>query len=275
MKNLLWMLTMVWACVCCQKHNTKSKMPIDDFDCKDSIEYYTEQVRQGNAEAYLKLVEFYHLGEKDLERRVIKMALMGGMAEIYGVIPSFRLVFESLEDDDSVKMVYKITQLVGDHHYDEARSIGKKLENAGIPLEVVNGFIAMEKNQMDDALDIFSTLERKECRIAKIFAAILRDDTEDMLMAASEYPLLYNEMAKRCMAREDSSGIKFIEAEVYFRKADERGCIDDEGVRFLLEYNDYLTQTGAGHVDSVEVERLKKLKRAFKTHKLLSPLWAQ
>ena len=263
MKNIIFMSVIVLVCVCCQKQNTKGGGN-EEAVWKDSIEYYTEQVRQGNADAYLKLVECYHQGEEDLEQRVIKMALIGEMLEIYGVTPSFRTVFESLEDDDSVKMVYEITQLVRDHRYDKALAQGKKLERAGIPHELVEGFVAMEKNQKDEAIDIFTALERRGCRLARIFAAVLREDIEAMLVAAKDFPLLYNEIARMSMERADSIGAKSPKADIYYRKADERGCIDEQGVRFLLGYNDYLAQTGEGPFDSLEVERLKRLVKVFR-----------
>ena len=262
MKKELLTLAIALFCLGCQKQSTKSARD-ENANWSDSITHYTEQVRQGNRMAYLRLAECYHQGEPHLEQRVIKMASMGVMAELYGVTPSFHTVFDSLEDEDSAKMVYSIAMMVEEHQYDKALANGKKLESAGFSPKLVEGFIAMEKNQTDEAIEIFDTLDKEGSRIARLFAAILRQDMEAMSVAAKDFPPLYNELARMCIEMADSSNTNMLEAEAFYLKAEEQACLNENGVQFLLGYYDYVTQKGEREVDPKVIERLKKLAKIF------------
>ncbi|MBR1520700.1 MAG: hypothetical protein IJ635_05625 [Bacteroidaceae bacterium] len=258
MKKELLTLAIALFCFGCQKQSTKSTRD-ENANWSDSITHYTEQVRQGNRMAYLRLAECYHQREPHLEQRVIKMASMGVMAELYGLTPSFHTVFESLEDEDSVKMVYNIAKMVEEHQYDKALAKGKKLEGAGFSPKLVEGFIAMKKNQTDEAIEIFDTLDRKGSRMARFFAAILRQDMDAMSVVAKDFPPLYNELARMCIERADSSNTNVLEAEAFYLKAEEQTCLDDGGVQFLLGYYTYVAQKGEREVDPKVIERLKNL----------------
>ena len=227
----------------------------------DSIEFYTEKARHGESEAYLKLAECYHLSEMGLEQRIIKMALMGTMAEMYGATPSFRTVFESLEDGDSVRMVYDITKMVGEHQYNEALAKGRDLECDAVPYELVEGFIAMEKNQMEEAMKKFMALKGKGNKIACIFVAILQHDMETMSVAAEAFPWLYNEMARMNIEQGESSESQIRVAEKYYRMADEQACLDREGVHFMLRYG--VSQKEGRQIDTAEVARWKAIAKTF------------
>ncbi|MBQ9664895.1 MAG: hypothetical protein IJV33_00285 [Bacteroidaceae bacterium] len=144
-------------------------------------------------------------------------------------------------------------------HYTEQVRQGNRMAY----LRLAEGFIAMKKNQTDEAIEIFGTLNRKGSRMARFFAAILRQDMDAMSVAAKDFPPLYNELARMCIERTDSSNTNVLEAEAFYLKAEEQACLDDGGVQFLLGYYDYVTQKGEREVDPKVIERLKKMSKNF------------
>lgn len=224
----------------------------------DSIAYYMEQIRCGNVEAYLNLAECYHQSEENVERRFIKMGLMATMAEMYGVIEKPNFIFSALPDDDPIKVFYDVFDPIDSHDYDKILANAYKLESVGVSRQMADAFIALDQGKKEEGMAIFQTLNQKGSYLAKILCAVANPDAIP-LETAKEFPLLYNEMARKCFTSdEDPEDAK--QAAMYYRMADEQACLDRTGVKWLLSYYEHLAKTGDKDIDPKEMERLKKLR---------------
>ena len=225
----------------------------------DSVVYYTEQVRQGDREAYLNLARSYHDEKESVELRSLRMLSVALAAEKRGTLGTVQYVFEPLPDDDSVKKLYNVVKLISEGQYKEAVTHGDEFEKIGLPRKLIDAFVLMDQWKCDEVAPMFDSLAEQGGAIARVCSAYIvsekdSSDIESLLMVADDFPLFYNRIARRYVEKGNHA-----QAAAYYLKADSCACLDKDGILFLLEYDESLSSSSEKKITSGEIERLKNL----------------
>lgn len=220
---------------------------------KDSVKTYQSLAQMGNGEAYFKLACCYNYG-RGVEPNVYMALNMAIMAKLYGGISNLSDFIAYINDYRPIYMIVYALERVKMHNYDEACRIGDGLKEIPGAQAIINGAIALEQGQKEEAIKLFE-IAKDENNVFGDFMLTCYTDTFKRGMDAAELmPSLYNVLANNNF-HDDGIGLSWI----YYMMADRDLSLGPLGARRLLEHYKYLEERGIMKIDLKTKKRLRHL----------------
>ena len=225
---------------------------------QDSIAYYREKAREGDGNAYLQLASCYHEGH-GAPRDFMMTYAMAKMAEQYGGLAKWEEFFLSMPADDSDRLTMEAMDAIGYLRRDEALRKAELLAAQDRPeADLIRGAISFEEGRKDEALRLFTLAAENGCPLAQMAISLTEDAQKAKRDFAARLPLIYCHLAQECFET-DNDPVEDERAASYYRMADEHLCLDQYGVRWLLNYYEHWAKQGRPVADSLEIVRLRSL----------------
>lgn len=233
----------------------------------DSVDAYKQQIRTGDAMAYLSLAHCYHKG-LGVKHDFVDMLMMVAMAQDYGVRNAMELFTSRLNADDPDYIQLMALDDVAYRRYDEAMEKAALLGSLGSPAaEFVTGVVAMERHDREEAMRLFRLSAGKGNKMARIAISKYESEDKGWLSLAGECPVLYNEVARDCF-KSDVSPQEDAQAAYYYQKAYDALCLDPTGARWLLGYYQHTAQKGGQGADSTLISNLRQMVKKYEERRL-------
>lgn len=225
---------------------------------QDSITCYREKAREGDGNAYLQLASCYHEGY-GVHHDFMMAYAMAKMAEQYGGLTKWEEFFLSMPADDPDRLTMEAMDDIGYLRRDEALQKADLLAAQKRPeADLIRGAVALEEGRKDEALRLFTLAAENGCPLAQMAVSVTEDVQKAKREFADRLPLIYCRLARECFETDDDSA-KDERAAIYYRMADEHLCLDQYGVRWLLNYYEHWAKQGRPVADSLEIVRLRSL----------------
>lgn len=269
MKNRHFLITATALLMVCMGCTEQMTVPEDlqvaaaVSNWQDSVKHYREQARWGDGKAYLRLAACHHYG-RSVERSFLLTYSMALMAERYGGIDSWTDFFLSLPENDTSRLVVEAMDGVCGHRDGEVQKKADLLESLGSPdAGFVRGMLRLKKSEKEEAFRVLSDAAEKGSILAQFAVSVKEDEERTIEYYAEQLPELYCSRARACF-NSLSAPDEDEQAAVFYRMADERLCLDEQGVRWLLSYYEYKAREGQPVADE-EISRLRLLYEKMKT----------
>ncbi|MBP5715356.1 MAG: hypothetical protein J6X07_11770 [Prevotella sp.] len=228
---------------------------------------YLEKARWGDGTAFLRLAECYHdgIGVKPDFMGTLTMLMM---ADQYGVKnQSIEDYLISLPDTDNTKMAFEAIAKLDRNNNLSSDSIAELLiANGSAEGYTIKGVIQVEQGDTIGGQQSIETGAKMGSSFAELLlCAFPTPETRngnslniEMLKSISEKSPVVNTILGDFYSGYnygDTSNIDETLAEIYYKKADEQGCLGKRPARWLINYYD---RTGI-QIDAKEKERLQIL----------------
>lgn len=202
-----------------------------------------EQARWGNGDAYLQLAELYHKGN-DANQDFLASLSMLMMADQYGGINSIDDYLKSLPSEDNFKLFYDAVELFGKKWFEESLEItDRMISNGFIEGYTLKGIISVEQGDTIEGKRILSQAADQGSSFAELLLATLPGGHEATAPNITSLTSLADRIPLACKLLGDIySGIDHQSnsneelAVMFYKKADEYGCLGRRAARWLLGY---------------------------------------
>lgn len=230
---------------------------------EDSVRIYRERAQWGDEEAYQKLAVCYHKG-LGVEHGFLQTMWLLGFARVDGSENKVSKFFMDLPDDDSDKLMFLLVLAFRDHRNDKIREIGRRLALVD-PLgkELTDGLLA--ENDEKKIRHFRKAADKGHEMAQYVLYVMLADNSKNdriywLEELAKKSPVINNVIGQRMeeyMSLNQLGDSAELLAYEYYMRADENGCLNKDGARFLLRFydkddNQYLA-------DSLTLKRLRIL----------------
>lgn len=247
MKKFILFLVGLLSCVSCS--DQLSEKEVTNIEPTTNVadgeyNYYLEKARWGDAEAFVKLADFYHSGQ-NVKSDFVGMVAMLTMAEQFGSNVRMEDYMKNLPDGDNYRILFETMDKVDSRNLEKAREAANQLiANGSADGHVLMGVIQIEEG---DTLGGIETIRRAVedgssfgelilCLAPAVMDGQKRPDTEKMLAMAERYPYAYKFLADVYTGMEDADMKNETLAVQYYNKADEYGFLGQRGARWLMDY---------------------------------------
>lgn len=238
---------------------TESAIPSEDSEYKTLL----EQVRWGDANACVKMADFYRVGNC-AKPNFIGMVLMLEKAHLYS--DNFKVgdYFSTLPETDNFRQFYEIVDRLNKDNMGNAKDCADRFIAAGNPDGyVIYGIIQVEQGDTIGGIKTINFAAEQGSGLGGLIACMApvlidktqKPDIDRMLKIAETNPWTYVFVAEQYTGIDCKSIRDDKLAAYYYQKADEFGFLNQRGARWLKDYySDNNVQ-----IDEVEKQRLQKL----------------
>ena len=228
---------------------------------EDSVRIYRERAQWGDEEAYHKLAICYHKGQ-GVEHGFLQTMWLLGFARVDGSENKVSKFFMDLPDNDPDKLMFLLVLAFRDHRNDKIREIGRRLALVD-PLgkELTDGLLA-EKDE--DKIIHFRKAADKGHEMAQyVLYVMLEDNSKNDRIYWLEELAKKSPVINNVLGRQSEEYMQFAPKEgeslayEYYMRADENGCLNRDGAKFLLRFYD--KEENRYLADSLTLKRLRIL----------------
>jgi len=241
---------------------TNAYQPANQVDAE--YQYYLEKARWGDADAYVKLADFYREG-KYVNSDFMGMTAMLAMAEQYDRNLRLQDYVKALPDDDSYRMMFEAMDKIGKEDRGKVKNVASVLVSNGKPEGyVINGAIQVEEGDTIGGLESIRYGAEQGSAFGELIlcmAPAFLDknqrpyNAERLISLADKFPFANKFLAEMYAGEVCDSVYDPNLAAKYFLKADEHGFLGRRGAKWLLNY--YARENI--HIDDLEKQRLVAL----------------
>ena len=220
---------------------------VDNLQARATVEnqfsVLLEQARWGNGDAYLQLAELHHKGNDGNQDFLASLSMLM-MADQYGGISSIDDYLKSLPSEDNFKLFYDAVELFGKERFEESLEItDRMISNGFIEGYTLKGFISVEQGDTIEGKRILSQAADQGSSFAELLLATLPGGYEATAPNITSLTSLADRIPLACKLLGDIySGIDHQGnsneelAVMFYKKADEYGCLGRRAARWLLGY---------------------------------------
>lgn len=249
--------------------SNENVVPLNEQKISESgmLNSYLEKARWGDGSAFLKLAECYHDGI-GVEPDFLGTLTMLMMADQYGVTNSnIEEYLMSLPDTDNTKLVFEAIAKLDRNNILPSDSIVEILiANGSADGYAIKGVVQVERGDTIGGQQSIQTGAKMGSSFAELLlCAFPFQETGlgkflniDMLKSMSDKSPMANKLLGDIYSGYDygdTSRINESLAAMYYKKADEQGCLGKRPARWLINYYD---RVGI-QIDDKEMERLQIL----------------
>lgn len=228
---------------------------------EDSVRIYRERAQWGDEEACQKLAICYHKGQ-GVEHGFLQTMWLLGFARVDGSENKVSKFFMDLPDNDPDKLMFLLVLAFRDHRNDKIREIGRRLALVD-PLgkELTDGLLA-EKDE--DKIIHFRKAADKGHEMAQyVLYVMLEDNSKNDRIYWLEELAKKSPVINNVLGRQSEGYMQFAPKEgeslayEYYIRADDNGCLNRDGAKFLLRFYD--KEENRYLADSLTLRRLRIL----------------
>lgn len=233
---------------------------MNEENWEDSVKTYIEKARWGDDMARLQLANCYHYGRGVKPSYVNMMTTFTYYGEYgYKMLNDYlalsdendpyRLLFDAMENKDSVKMQ-------------------KLIEIKPVYSKLLNAMILAYEGKTDESIVLLKEAESEECDFTEILLLICynekgnADEYESYLVDnANDVPAFYNKLGDIYIGKDfpDSGKKDEKKAVECFMNADKYAQLSKRGANTLIKYYQEEADKGNPLCDATEMERLKRI----------------
>ena len=273
-KFIVLMIVAIFMASCSEQQlynefSSENVVPLNEQKLSESVmlNSYLEKAKWGDGSAFLKLAECYHdgIGVKPDFMSTLTMLMM---ANQYGVTNcSIEEYIMSLPDTDNTKMVFEAIAKLDRKNKLSSDSIAELLiANGSAEGYAIKGVVLVEQGDTIGGQQFIQVGAKMGSSFAELLlCAFPTPETGkgmslniDMLKRMSDKSPMANKLLGDIYSGYDYGDTSKIDeslAAMYYKKADERGCLGKRPARWLINYYD---RVGI-QIDDREMERLKIL----------------
>lgn len=249
--------------------SNENVVPLNELKISESsmLNSYLEKARWGDVSAFLKLAECYHDGI-GVEPDFLGTLTMLMMADQYGVTNSnIEEYLMSLPDTDNTKLVFEAIAKLDRNNVLPSDSIVEILiANGSADGYAIKGVVQVERGDTIGGQQSIQTGAKMGSSFAELLLCAFPSQKTglgkflniDMLKSMSDKSPMANKLLGDIYSGYDygdTSRINESLAAMYYKKADEQGCLGKRPARWLINYYD---RVGI-QIDDKEMERLQIL----------------
>ena len=265
-KNLFVLIMAAMSLAACNDHQleggetfTGMAEPSADSEYKTLL----ERVRWGDADACVKMADFYRVGNS-AKPNFIGMLAMLEKARLYSDKFKVGDYFCTLPETDSFRQFYEVVDRLNKDNLGKAKECADKFIADGNPDGyVIYGIIQVEQGDTIGGLEKINYAAEQGSDFGELFACVApvlfdkaqKPDIGGMMKIAEKNPWAYALVADQYTGIDCKSIRDDKLATYYFQKADEFGFLSQRGARWLMNY--YMKNNV--QIDEVEKQRLQKL----------------
>lgn len=234
----------------------------------DEYHYYLEKARWGDAEAYVKLADYYHTGQS-VNQDFIGMTAMLSMAEQFDGHLDMKEYFKTFPEDDCYRLLFETLENANSKNLDKVRDVSDRLLANNCPDgNVLRGIIQVEEGDTIGGLETIRIAADQGSTFGEFLLfmapAILSNhsntlDVDKMVKLAEKSPCAYKILGDLYAGYECDSVCNPELAASYYSKADEYGFLGRKGAKWLL---DYYAREGI-QIEELERQRLQTLSKGL------------
>ena len=265
-KNVLCCVVMLGLTSCSdqltERELVNNIQPINQVN--DEYHYYLEKARWGDAEAFVKLADYYHTGQS-MNQDFIGMTAMLSMAEQFDSHLDMKEYFKTFPEDDCYRLLFETLEDASSKNLDKVRDVSDRLLANNCPDgDVLKGIIQVEEGDTIGGLETIRFAADQGSTFGEFLLfmapALLSNhsntlDVEKMVKLAEKSPCAYKILGDLYAGYECDSVLNEKLAASYYQKADEYGFLGRKGAKWLLYY--YASE--GIQIDELEKQRLQTL----------------
>ena len=236
--------------------------PKGNIEADNQYAYLLEQARWGDGQAYLKLADLYHKGQ-GVQQDFLGTISMLAMADQYGAISNLEDYMKTFPEEDNMKLFFDAMENFERKNIEVSAEMTDRLIAQGSPEGyTLKGIMAVEKGDTIEGKRLIGLAVEQGSTFAELLLTILSDwrggkspSIEVLVPLADRIPLACKLLGDVYAGIEDKDMTNEDLAAMYYKKADEQGCLGKRAAQWLIGY--YVKNKI--QVGDSEMERLKKL----------------
>ena len=242
--------------------NENVTQPANQVD--NEYHYYLEKARWGDADAYVKLADFYREG-KYVNADFIGMTAMLAMAEQYDSNHRLKDYLKALPEDDSYRMMFEAMDEIVRKDRDKVKNTASILvANSKPEGYVINGAMQVEEGDTIGGLESIRYGAEQGSAFGELILCMAPAflgknqqpyNADRLISMAGKFPFANKFLAEMYAGEVCDSVYDPKQAARYFLKADEHGFLGRRGAKWLLNY--YASENI--QIDELEKQRLLTL----------------
>ncbi len=202
-----------------------------------------EQARWGNGDAYLKLAEFHHSENKERQNFLSSLSMLI-MADEYGGISSIDSYMKSLPTEDNYRLFYDALECIEKKKFEESiRIADRMISNDFSEGYTIKGVVSVEQGDTLEGKRLLNQAVEHGSDFAELLLATMSDwngrtttNLESLSSLADRIPLACRLIGDVYAKSENQGNANEELAAMFYKKADEHGCLGKQAARWLLGY---------------------------------------
>ena len=227
---------------------------------------YMAKARWGDGDAYLKLADYYITGDLGVKPDLMMAMTMLTMASEYGRIPDPRAYVSSLPEDDNTRMGVEAMNGLERKDKERVLELVERLAGKGhADGYALKSYATYLEGDSTEGMRLATIAAEQGSTLGKALTFMIsygwKKDMPDesiMFALAESAPIFYLFMAEEYICKSPDSQEHDEKIARCYMKADEHGCLDKQGARWLLRY---LENGNNLMLDGTDKERLETLAR--------------
>ena len=202
------------------------------------------QAKWGDGNAYLKLADYYINGKDGTKPDFMATISMLNMAEEYGAIDRPGEYISNLPEDDNTRMAFEAMKSINDRQEEKGMELANRLIEKGcVDGYALRGYALMEMGDTIEAIRLATLAAEQGSSLGRALQFVIpygqmsdMPDESIVLPIAETVPIFYLFLAEeyyKHLAEHPENDVKVAE---FYLKADENGCLDKRGAKWLLNF---------------------------------------
>ncbi|MBR6979656.1 MAG: hypothetical protein IKH88_07465 [Prevotella sp.] len=202
------------------------------------------QAKWGDGNAYLKLADYYINGKDGTKPDFMATISMLNMAEEYGAIDRPSEYISNLPEDDNTRMAFEAMKSINDRQEEKGMELANRLIEKGcVDGYALRGYALMETGDTIEAIRLATLAAEQGSSLGRALQYVIpygqmsdMPDESIVLPIAETVPIFYLFLAEeyyKHLAEHPENDVKVAE---FYLKADENGCLDQRGAKWLLNF---------------------------------------
>ena len=202
------------------------------------------QAKWGDGNAYLKLADYYINGKDGTKPDFMATISMLNMAEEYGAIGRPSEYISNLPEDDNTRMAFEAMKSINDRQEEKGMELANRLIEKGcVDGYALRGYALMEMGDTIEAIRLATLAAEQGSSLGRALQFVIpygqmsdMPDESIVLPIAETVPIFYLFLAEeyyKHLAEHPENDVKVAE---FYLKADENGCLDQRGAKWLLNF---------------------------------------
>ena len=265
-KAILFMLTTMLMASCAEQQvfDAVTQDTPTQVSETESFDNLLAQAKWGDANAYLKLADYYMNGKNGTQPDFMATMSMLTMAQEYGTIHRPYDYFSQLPEDNSVRMTFEAMKSIDSSRKEKGMELADRLIGLGnVDGYALKAFACLEMEDSIEAVRLATLAAEQGSSFGKALQYVIpharmqdMPDESIMIPLAETVPIFYCFMAEEYISDIPEHPENEAKAVRCYLKADEHGCLDKRGANWLLSHMEY------GNVlpySETDIQRLKQL----------------